>query len=103
MYTHHHRAHSLALSPRRAAQTLGEAVGPAIATSRLLPAVTAHARDPVPNVRFNAAKALDRLAKCVEPPAISGSVKPTLSTLAADSDADVRYYATKALSALGSS
>ncbi len=66
----------------------------------MLPAITAQARDPVPNIRFNVAKALQRLAKRVEPAAVAGSLKPTLAALTADPDADVRYFAGKALASL---
>ncbi len=82
-------------------QTLGEAVGPALTTSRLLPAIAALSHDAVPNVRFNVAKALERLAGRVEPAAAAGTLRATLSTLAGDRDADVRYFATRALKGMG--
>ncbi len=79
---------------------LGEAVGPALCASRLLPAITAQARDSVPNVRFNVAKALNRLSKHVDAGAVSRMIRPCLSSLVADRDADVRFYAQRAFNSL---
>ena len=85
-----------------AAQTLGEAMGPALVTSRLLPAIAQLARDAVPNVRFNVAKALQQLARSTlrEAPALRDVVRPCLAQLAGDADADVRYFAARALASL---
>ncbi len=93
-------ATALAAPPPTHTQTLGEAVGPALTTSRLLPAIASLSRDTVPNVRFNVAKALERLAGRVEPAAAAGALRATLSALAGDRDADVRYFATRALNGL---
>ena len=89
--------HSLAV------QTVAEAFPPALLTSRLLPAILAFARDPVPNVRFNLAKALQRLATLgVLDTAAAARIRPILTALAADTDDDVRFYAGKASAALTS-
>jgi len=82
---------------------LGEAVGPAVLSSRLLPAITALARDSVPNVRFTVARALHKLvsgAKAVDQASVKSLVRPCLTTLSGDSDADVRYYAQKAINSM---
>jgi serine/threonine-protein phosphatase 2A regulatory subunit A len=82
---------------------LGEAIGPAVLSSRLLPAITALARDSVPNVRFTVARALHKLitsAKASEQVSVKSLVRPCLTTLSGDSDADVRYYAQKALNSV---
>ena len=62
-------------------------------SSRILPALIALARDPVPNVRFNAAKALTVVAARLEPSLAATTVAPTLSALLADKDTDVRFFA----------
>ena len=82
---------------------LGEAIGPAVLSSRLLPAITALSRDSVPNIRFNVARALQMListAKVSEQASVRSLVRPCLTTLSGDSDADVRYYAQKALNSV---
>ena len=65
--------------------------------TRLLPAVVAYSKDPVPNVRFNLAKSLERLAPKIDAVTLATVVKPTLQTLTLDSDADVKFYAARAL------
>jgi serine/threonine-protein phosphatase 2A regulatory subunit A len=83
--------------------TLGEAVAPAVLTARLLPAIAQLARDAVPNVRFNVAKAMLRLARTTlraDAATIKQTVRPCLAQLSSDSDADVRFFAQQALNAL---
>lgn len=63
----------------------------------MLPAVVACAKDKVPNVKFNAAKMLERIAPLLDRAALEGTVKPALRELAEDGDADVRFYAAQAL------
>ncbi|KAG5193166.1 protein phosphatase 2A regulatory subunit [Tribonema minus] len=56
------------------------------------------ARDPIPNVRFTAARALQDVAPCLEDAALQAQVKPCLTEMAeADVDSDVKYFATQAL------
>jgi len=59
-------------------------------------------KDPIPNIRFNVAKALEVMATTF----LDGTegrnfirdwVKPTLEHLQSDPDADVRYFASRAL------
>lgn len=61
-----------------------------------LPIVLKLCKDPVANVRFNAARALELMA----PKLASKEVKPTLDTMTKDSDIDVQYYSKQALAAL---
>jgi len=80
-------------------QTVGEVVGPAALSSRMLPSILSYSRDPVPNLRFNVAKSLERLAPKIDAAVAAAVVKPALQALTTDPDADVRYYAAKALAA----
>lgn len=90
------------LSLPRATQTLGDALPPATASSRLLIALVGYCKDPVPNVRFNAAKAIARLAATgkFDLAAASAAVRPAISLLSNDRDRDVRFFALKAAAAL---
>ena len=74
---------------------VGEALSKDICAARVLPAVLALAGDSVPNVRFNAAKALGALRACVEPSVAAARVKPAIAKLREDADQDVRFYASK--------
>ena len=60
------------------------------------------ASDPIPNIRFNVAKALEVLATVLAQQGdgvelVKQHVIPSLEKLKDDSDADVRYFAGKAL------
>ena len=61
-----------------------------------------YCKDPVPNVRFNAAKAIARLAAAgkFEAAAVVAAVRPVITTLVTDRDRDVRFFAQKAITAL---
>ncbi len=72
---------------------LGEALGREAVAARVLPAVLQLAGDAVPNVRFNAAKALGVLARCVEPAVAAARVRPVIARLREDADQDVRFFA----------
>mmetsp|Transcript_51669 Transcript_51669/g.124265 ORF Transcript_51669/g.124265 Transcript_51669/m.124265 type:complete len:582 (-) Transcript_51669:224-1969(-) len=63
----------------------------------ILPLVLQMTADPVPNVRFNAAKALQQLLPQLDASLIQQQVKPCLLRLAEDSDKDVRYFAGQGL------
>lgn len=56
-------------------------------------------QDRTPNVRFNAAKIMQKLATVSDGPAIQHTIKPCLAELSADGDADVRFYAAAAAAA----
>jgi serine/threonine-protein phosphatase 2A regulatory subunit A len=51
----------------------------------------------VPNVKFNAAKMLERMAPLVDRGVLDSTIKPALREMAEDGDADVRFYASQAL------
>lgn len=60
------------------------------------------ASDPIPNIRFNVAKALETVAVSLgESPEgvqlVQHKVAPVLEALKNDPDADVRYFASKGL------
>lgn len=68
-------------------------------TQLILPFIESLAKDPVPNIRFNVAKALKVIVdKCPENKSIlDTTVIPTLNKLSEDSDVDVRYFADQSL------
>jgi serine/threonine-protein phosphatase 2A regulatory subunit A len=82
-------------------QTVAAAMPSSSLQPTLLPFILHFGRDPVPNIRFNVAKALEALAPHLEAGAKHGLVKPALEALAGDPEVDVRYYAIRALAALG--
>lgn len=55
------------------------------------------AKDKVPNVRFNAALALQELVKCADSNTVNVQVRPCLTELQNDTDSDVKYYSLVAL------
>ena len=59
--------------------------------------VSGMANDPVPNVRFNVSKAIERMIPSVQDSTLASNVKPMLQTMCEDPDADVKYYAAQAL------
>jgi len=59
-------------------------------------------QDPIPNIRFNVAKAFEVLiqelkSSSVGIQTVQEQIVPALQALSDDPDADVRYYAQKAL------
>eukprot|EP00184_Porphyridium_aerugineum_P004704 CAMPEP_0184698726 /NCGR_PEP_ID=MMETSP0313-20130426/5232_1 /TAXON_ID=2792 /ORGANISM="Porphyridium aerugineum, Strain SAG 1380-2" /LENGTH=625 /DNA_ID=CAMNT_0027157697 /DNA_START=525 /DNA_END=2402 /DNA_ORIENTATION=+ len=83
-----------------AVSVLAEVIGPEILEEHFLPLVTDHAcEDPVPNIRFVAAKTLGSIAKYARPESRESKIKPALKRLAssAESDADVVHFAEEAL------
>jgi len=69
--------------------------------SDLVPAVAEAARnDPVPNVRFNAAKVFQDISSKVSPSSLNNVIRPCLVDLQSDSDVDVRYFASQGLQQL---
>jgi len=63
----------------------------------MLDAVLSATKDPVPNCRFNACKAIQTIAPVLEPQVLEDQVRPALQALAGDEDTDVKYFATRAL------
>ena len=78
---------------------LAPIMGPGPLSATMLPIVVRMASDPVPNVRFNAAKTLQQLMPLLEASIVGEHVTPTLTQLTSDSDSDVRYFSTQALQA----
>ena len=66
-------------------------MSPAQVAQKILPGILLLSRDTVPNIRFNAAKALGVLVAIAEPAVVTSKVRPALSLLATDSDADVSH------------
>lgn len=60
------------------------------------------AEDPIPNIRFNVAKALEALTPLLKGsndtvPLVDNEVKPILKHLVEDQDVDVRFFAQRAI------
>jgi serine/threonine-protein phosphatase 2A regulatory subunit A len=63
----------------------------------VLPVVLKLADDKVPNVRFSAARVLEKLIPRLDKASVKSSVRPVLDRLAADPDADVKFHAQLAI------
>lgn len=68
----------------------------------IIESVVTLSKDPIPNIRFNVAKALEVLATVLSEQeggkeVVQESILPALNTLKDDSDPDVRYFAGKAV------
>jgi serine/threonine-protein phosphatase 2A regulatory subunit A len=67
----------------------------------MLPLVLTLANDPIPNIRFNVAKALQDLTSFLvhaeRSDLVETSIKPILIGLKNDQDIDVQYFSIKAL------
>mmetsp|Transcript_81622 Transcript_81622/g.141873 ORF Transcript_81622/g.141873 Transcript_81622/m.141873 type:complete len:596 (+) Transcript_81622:118-1905(+) len=84
--------------------TLTEVVTGPFLDKHLVPMVVKMSSDPVPNVRFNAAKTIKQMHKpCVSasPAAVENHLLPCLWRLLVDDDPDVKFYATQALHDIG--
>ena len=68
-----------------------------MALEEILPIIKQASTDAVPNVRFNAAKALTPLAKLVDQGTVQSEIRPILIGLQSDPDVDVRYFAEQAM------
>ena len=66
--------------------------------AEILPIIKHATTDTVPNVRFNAAKALSPLMKVMQAEKVHEEIRPILMGLQSDPDADVRYFAETVLS-----
>jgi len=60
--------------------------------AKILPPLLLLSRDTVPNIRFNAVKALGALVKLLDPAVVNSKIRPTLSQLTVDSDRDVSCF-----------
>ena len=78
--------------------SLADALHSELVQEEVLPALLTMASDPVPNIRFNVAKTLEKLAPRVGPEVVSAEIAPCLSHLVeTDADRDVKYFARCAL------
>jgi serine/threonine-protein phosphatase 2A regulatory subunit A len=82
----------------RALSLLAPAVGEEVILAEILPIIKHATTDTVPNVRFNAAKALSPLMKVIRAEKVHEEIRPILMGLQSDPDADVRYFAETVLS-----
>lgn len=90
----------LRMTSLQATVAVGTAVSQATLQSAVLPFLLQFALDPVPNIRFNLAKALTVLAPRLDATTKAGDLRRILDGLAQDAQQDVQYYAIKALAAL---
>lgn len=96
----------LRMTALRAIGVLSQVVGVETVENLFLPIVTDRApRDPVPNVRFCAAKMLNSVIPYVRHDVRESKIRPCLMLLVGDNetDADVNYFAEQALIKLASS
>ncbi|KAK0533154.1 protein phosphatase 2A structural subunit [Tilletia horrida] len=82
--------------------TMAPSLTPEIITENVLDAVVPMQEDPIPNIRFNVAKAFEVLATVLaQTPegrkVATERIMPGLDKLKEDSDADVRFFAQKAI------
>tara|TARA_R110002050_G_scaffold227949_6_gene363624 strand:- start:2531 stop:2797 length:267 start_codon:yes stop_codon:yes gene_type:complete len=80
-------------------QALGPLVPQEVFETKLLPLISKLAADPVPNIRFNVAKAIMELKECFTQESRS-QILVCLKMMTNDADADVTYYATQAIETL---
>lgn len=94
------------MAPALNAEVIRAPTGPVLSEGAPQPSISetiVHlAEDPIPNIRFNVAKALEVLATVVgtQPggqEVVKEALIPAIRKLKDDSDADVRYFAGKAL------
>jgi len=94
---HNHANYLYRLTALYAATCFASIIRPEAVVSTILPLVLQMAADPVPNVRFNAAKALKQLQPLLDPAVVQQQLKPCLQQLVKDADKDVRYFAGQGL------
>ena len=70
---------------------------PEVISETMLPVALKMANDPVPNIRFNVAKALGTIIPLVDSQNVQQEIKPCLTNLQEDEDSDVKFFATQAL------
>jgi serine/threonine-protein phosphatase 2A regulatory subunit A len=77
--------------------TIVDVVGKDIANS-LVSVAVGLTHDDVPNVRFNAARTLERLVPILDKATVAKEIVPALQPLQNDKDVDVQFFSKKALS-----
>ena len=79
-------------------QALADVLQGDVLQTVLVPPVLGLAEDPVPNIRFNVCKTLQKLVPHVDGSCVSSQIKPVLTNLQSDVDRDVKFFASNALS-----
>eukprot|EP00933_Yihiella_yeosuensis_P080124 TRINITY_DN9353_c0_g1_i2.p1 TRINITY_DN9353_c0_g1~~TRINITY_DN9353_c0_g1_i2.p1 ORF type:complete len:167 (+),score=37.38 TRINITY_DN9353_c0_g1_i2:405-905(+) len=95
-----HKNYLYRISAMLCARTLCEVSGPQLLETHLIPMVVQMSQDPVPNVRFNAAKTIKAMhISCANsaPEVSKQHLVPALFQLLSDQDPDVKFYAQKAI------
>eukprot|EP00439_Symbiodinium_sp_Y106_P040114 s471_g4.t3 len=100
-----HKNYLYRISAILSARSLSEVVGSDFIDTHLVPLVARMANDPVPNVRFNAAKTIKAMHEvCMwRPQNFKDKLVPCLYKMLADEDPDVKFFAQKAISEVGAS
>jgi len=100
-----HKNYLYRISAILSARALAEVAGGDFIDTYLVPIVVRMTGDPVPNVRFNAAKTIKAMHKvCASgPPSFTTQLVPCLYKLLGDEDPDVKFFAQKAITELGGS
>jgi len=80
---------------------MGQVVSASALQGALLPYIARFALDPVPNIRFAVARALEALLPRPDAAGRLAFVKPILQTLAIDREVDVQFFALRAMAAMG--
>jgi len=79
---------------------LSEVLTPQVIVDVMLPVVCSSVSDPIPNIRFNVAKTLEKMIPYLLPKqkkVVEEQIKAALEKMSQDTDQDVRYYANHAL------
>lgn len=97
-----HPNHLYRMTTIFAITTIAPSTNPGVVKDLILPAVISLASDPIPNIRFNAAKSLQSLIPVLKQSdetktLVDQQIKGVLEKLSQDSDMDVQFYANKAL------
>lgn len=99
-----HKSYLFRISAMLCSSTLAEVAAAPFLEKHLVPMVVRMANDPVPNVRFNAAKTIQAMQKA---PAASSMAKEALlqclRQLVGDVDPDVKFFAQRAISDMSAS
>ncbi|CAM9191834.1 unnamed protein product [Ascophyllum nodosum] len=97
MEMHVHSSYLHRMTALYAIQVLTESLDVDMLGKEVLPLVLQMASDPVPNIRFNVSKTLEKMAPRLQNAAVENQVRPTLHSLVDDADRDVRYFSRKAM------
>ena len=97
-----HQSYLSRLTALYALEVLAETKKPDLVQGRLPGLVFKMAEDPVPNVRFNVAKTLQRMFACgaLDNAELLERAREVLDKLTDDADADVRYFGARAVESI---